>query len=264
MKAKRGWTVLSLFTCFFWNMLLVAVVFYAAKRVLGEMHHVVDPLLSTGSGLSENARSALTGVNQLLGEVQKYLAPALFGAGAITTLLLWISVMAQGRRLANRAALEASRAVPAKPAEGKTKQKAASGQPAVVEFAPPSPQGAVQMLSLFQRQGRLIDFLQEDLGAYEDSQIGAAVRSIHQGCKEALDQHVELKPVYEQSEGVAVTVAPGFDTRAVRLTGNVTGDPPFTGILRHRGWRISRIELPKAGAGAKDNMIVAPAEIEIE
>ncbi|MGC9195371.1 MAG: DUF2760 domain-containing protein [Syntrophobacteraceae bacterium] len=264
MRAKRGWTVLSFFTCFFWNLILLAAIFYAAKRVLGEMHHLVNPLLATGSGLSENVRSALAGMNQLIAELQKYLAVAVIGAGATTTLLLWLSVMAEGRRLANRAALEAAPSVTAKPAEGKAKPKAGSGQSAAGEFVPPSPQAAVQMLSLFQREGRLIDFLQEDLGAYEDAQIGAAVRNIHQGCRDVLNQHVELKPVYEQSEGVAVTVAPGFDTRAVRLTGNVTGEPPFTGILRHRGWRILRIELPKAAAGAKDNMIVAPAEIEIE
>lgn len=256
--------MLSFFTCFFWNAILLTAIFYAAKRVLGEMHHFVNPLLATGSGLSENAVSALQAMNRLIAELQKYLAPAVFGAGATTTFLLWVGVMAQGRRLSNRAVLEAAPAVAAKPAEVKAKPKAATAQSPAAEFAPPSPQAAVQMLSLFQREGRLIDFLQEDLGAYEDAQIGAAVRNIHQGCRDALRQHVELKPVYEQAEGVAVTVEPGFDTRAVRLTGNVTGNPPFTGILRHRGWRICRMELPKAAAGAKDNMIVAPAEIEIE
>ena len=119
------------------------------------------------------------------------------------------------------------------------------------------------MLAALQLEGRLIDFLQEDLSAYEDGQIGAAVRSIHMGCREILKEHMEIKPVFEEKEGSTVTIPAGFDTRAIRLTGNVTGNPPFRGVLRHRGWKVERIRLPKS-QGQKDHWILAPAEVEIE
>lgn len=259
MRAKRGWTVLSFFTCFLWNLALLAAIFYAARQVLSEMHRWVNPLLVSGGGLSENARSALVNMNRLISRVEKYLAPAVFGAGGTITLFLWLSVMFAGRRVADRAAGEVSPTFSAKPAQDKAKM-----EPQAEQSAESALQSAVQMLSILQREGRLIDFLQEDLGAYEDSQIGAAVRNIHQGCKAALTEHVELKPIYKEAEGVAVTVPPGFDARAVRLTGNVTGSPPFKGVLRHRGWRVARIELPKITAGGQEDLIVAPAEVEVE
>ncbi len=126
----------------------------------------------------------------------------------------------------------------------------------------PSPAAALQLLVLLQREGRLVDFLQEDLDAYSDAQIGAAVRSIHQGCRKALLEHLSLKPVIAEPEGQEVTVPEGFDPAAIRLTGHVVGSPPFKGILRHRGWRASRLELPERTPG-QDPAIIAPAEVEI-
>jgi hypothetical protein len=123
--------------------------------------------------------------------------------------------------------------------------------------------GAVQLLAILQRQGRLVDFLQENLAAYEDAQIGAAVRNIHDGCRQALAEHVTLEPVYAQAEGSPVTVEPGFDAQAVRLTGQVSGSPPFRGVLRHRGWRIAQIELPEQMQATGTPRIVAAAEVEI-
>ena len=104
-----------------------------------------------------------------------------------------------------------------------------------------SPEPVFQMLGALQREGRLIDFLQEDLSQYEDGQIGAAVRSIHSGCKEVLKEHMEIKPIFEEKEGSAVTIPSGFDARAIRLTGNVTGNPPFPGYSAIGGgrWNVS-------------------------
>lgn len=120
---------------------------------------------------------------------------------------------------------------------------------------------AIQLLSILQRKGRLIDFLNEDIQQFEDAQIGAAVRTVHAGCKEALDEIVDLEPVMDDAEGTSVTIESGFDAQAIRLTGNVQGDPPFRGALRHRGWRIDRIDLPERMKDTDD--IVAAAEIEI-
>jgi len=56
-------------------------------------------------------------------------------------------------------------------------------------------------------------------------------------------------------------VASGFDPSAVRLTGNVHGQPPFRGVLQHGGWRATHVSLPKT-AGV-DAAVLAPAEVEI-
>jgi hypothetical protein len=127
--------------------------------------------------------------------------------------------------------------------------------------APPSDAAAIQILSILQRKGRLIDFLQENLSAYDDAQIGAAVRNIHAESKAALAEHVTLEPIYTDAEGSAVTVQPGFDANAVRLVGNVTGEPPFRGTLVHRGWRVAKIDLPKQTSDKEK--VIAPAEVEI-
>lgn len=132
--------------------------------------------------------------------------------------------------------------------------------------APPqrsTPDSALHLLAILQRKGRLIDFLQEDLNAYDDAQIGAAVRTVHAGCREALAAHVELTPIYDEAEGSAITVEAGFDAHAVRLTGNIAGDPPFKGALRHRGWRVVRVDLPERVSTDETALIVAPAEVEI-
>ncbi|MBK8481377.1 MAG: DUF2760 domain-containing protein [Proteobacteria bacterium] len=120
----------------------------------------------------------------------------------------------------------------------------------------------VQWLGVLQKEGRLIDFLQEEIAGYSDDQVGAAVRSIHAGCRRALAEHLQLAPVLEGSEDSAVTIEPGFDPSRIRLVGNVTGDPPFTGLLRHHGWRAATVTLPDPAA-ASDPMIIAPAEVEL-
>ena len=121
----------------------------------------------------------------------------------------------------------------------------------------------VHLFSVLQREGRLMDFLQEDLSLYEDSQIGAAVRSIHENCKKTVDRYLSPEPVMEYAEGETVEIAAGFDRHAVKLVGNVVGQPPFAGILRHRGWQLRSIALPKLSEAENPNLI-APAEVEIQ
>jgi hypothetical protein len=121
---------------------------------------------------------------------------------------------------------------------------------------------AVQLLAILQREGRLLDFLQEEVDAYSDAQIGAAVRDIHRGCKKALAEHMPLEPVLREKENAQVRVDAGFDPSRIRLVGNVVGDPPFTGALRHHGWRIAKVTLPTAARGT-DPSVVAPAEVEL-
>lgn len=122
---------------------------------------------------------------------------------------------------------------------------------------------AVQMLALLQREGRLIDFFSEDLTPYPDAQVGAAVRELHAGCRKALEQYMTLEPIIEGEEDTSVTVEAGFDPAAVKLVGNVAGQPPLRGLLRHRGWRATRLNLPPLAPQGTGRAIVAPAEIEI-
>lgn len=130
--------------------------------------------------------------------------------------------------------------------------------------APPKPttDAAVQLLALFQREGRLVDFLREDIQPYDDGQIGAAVRAIHESCRQVLAEHLTLERIVSGNEGDEVTVPKDFDPSAIRLTGNVTGEPPFRGALRHAGWRARKVKLPAQPAG-QDPQVIAPAEVEI-
>jgi hypothetical protein len=122
--------------------------------------------------------------------------------------------------------------------------------------------GAVQMLALLQRDGRLIDFLAENISSYPDAQLGAAVRTIHETCRLVLDHYVKLEPILNSAEDQPVTVHGAFDPAAIKLIGKVVGKPPVRGVLRHKGWRVKEVNLPPLPEGA-DRMVIAPAEVEL-
>ncbi len=127
----------------------------------------------------------------------------------------------------------------------------------------PDGAAAVQLLALLQREGRLLDFLEEPIDSFTDAQIGGAVRSIHKGCKKVLDQVLVLGPALAGAENAAVEVAAAPIARgAVKLVGNVAGSAPFKGVLRHPGWATTRIELPAVATG-QDPLVIAPAEVEL-
>ena len=134
--------------------------------------------------------------------------------------------------------------------------------PAAAPLREATPDAALQLLSLLQREARLIDFTQENLSAYADADIGAAARVVHEGCAKVLREHFTIEGIRSEAEGSRVTLQEGFDAAAVRLTGNVVGKAPFTGTLSHRGWRASSVRLPKL-AEAHDAKILAPAEVEL-
>ncbi len=125
--------------------------------------------------------------------------------------------------------------------------------------------GALQMLTILQRDARLIDFLMEDIAGYSDEQVGAAVRSLHEQCRKALLRYLPLEPVIDGVEGSFTTVNPETaDPATVKFLGNVPAHgAPEGGVLRHRGWRASNVQLPAVDA-RQDLSIVAPAEIELD
>lgn len=150
---------------------------------------------------------------------------------------------------------------PEVPRPGEVKP-APSKLPASSKLKEVSPESALQILGLLQQQGRFLDFIQEDVSAFTDADIGGAARVVHEGCRKAIHQHLELKPVRSEQEGARITLQEGFDASAMRLTGNVVGQPPFTGTLAHRGWRVTQIKLPKITDGHDVN-VLAPAEVEL-
>jgi hypothetical protein len=123
--------------------------------------------------------------------------------------------------------------------------------------------GALQLLSILQRDSRLLDFLMEEVAGYSDAQIGAAVRALHDHCREALVRYMVLGPVIDGVEGTFTRVPPGSNPGLVKFVGNVPVQPPSGGILRHKGWRVTKVDLP-ALVATQDVTILSPAEIEIE
>jgi hypothetical protein len=155
-------------------------------------------------------------------------------------------------------------------ARPKAESVAVSGPAPAPVTAPPSAPATNQaegeiaaFLALLQEKGRLVDFLMEDLTTYDDAQVGAAARVIHEGCKEVLTEYFRIIPVSVAQEGSQVTVPAGYAADEYRLIGKISGNPPFSGKLIHKGWRTDYVKLPRI---AKSSGIpaIAPAEVEVQ
>jgi hypothetical protein len=144
-----------------------------------------------------------------------------------------------------------------------TQPAAGASKPATAEKADEDgKRDALGLLALLQREGRLVDFLKQDVDGFSDADVGAAARVVHGGCRKALLGHFELSRIRSESEGTSITVPEGFDGRSIKLTGNVRGSAPYRGVLRHAGWRVETVRLPALVAGY-DARIIAPAEVEL-
>jgi hypothetical protein len=176
-------------------------------------------------------------------------------------LLLTVAVVAVLRRgSAPQAVIQAPAAGVASPPRAEVRES-----PSKVAASPlreATPDSALQLLSLLQNDARFIDFIQENVTAFTDAEIGAAARVVHDGCRKIIHQHFELEPVRKEAENSRLSLPKGFDAASVRLTGNIVGQAPFSGTLVHRGWRVSQVKLPKIAEG-HDTRIIAPAEVEL-
>ena len=118
------------------------------------------------------------------------------------------------------------------------------------------------MLSILQRDARLIDFLMEDIAGYSDDQVGAAVRSLHEQSRAALGATSPWLPssmaskARRRESNRAIPALSSYSAMC-RPSGKAT-----QGILRHKGWRVEKVDLPKLQP--KEVTVLAPAEIEIE
>jgi hypothetical protein len=157
-------------------------------------------------------------------------------------------------------AFAARDALPPPPPKLETKELPPAKEPPPA--AGPSDASARTLLALLQSSGRFVDFLEEDVASFSDADVGVAARVVHAGCRKALREHVTLAPVRTEEEGATLTIEKGYDAAALKLTGRVTGEGPWRGALRHRGWRIAKLSLPTLLEGASGE-ILAPAEVEL-
>ena len=181
--------------------------------------------------------------------------PLAFGAFFST-----LSDAAYAARVEKLSLPEAAPVAPAAPASAPAPVPTPAAAPVILMEA--TPDAALQLLALLQREARLIDFTQENLGSHADADIGAAARVVHEGCAKVMREYFTIEAVRQEAEGSRIVLQEGFDSAQERLTGNVVGSAPFTGTLSHRGWRASSVRLPKL-SGQHDASILAPAEVEL-
>lgn len=186
-----------------------------------------------------------------------------FGARLWLALILPFKVLFDGRFAASVARVRAAELPEAAPErEPQAADEVADELAVSAVEAEVDPTPALQLLAILQREGRFIDFIREDMGGFGDAEIGAAARVVQEGCKRGLAEYVEVRAIRSESEGAAVRLEPGYDARETRVTGNVSGEAPYSGVLAHHGWRVERITLPKLSRGHEPR-ILAPAEVEV-
>ena len=143
--------------------------------------------------------------------------------------------------------------------------KAEAAAPAVVP--PPANQAEAEIVSFLatlQEKGRFVDFLMDDVSAYGDAEVGAAARVVHEGCRAALREHLDIAPIRTESEGSRVTVPENYRADEYRLVGKISGKAPFAGHLVHRGWKTEKVKLPRVLRSSEDRLpTIAPAEVEL-
>lgn len=151
----------------------------------------------------------------------------------------------------------------AEPVEQKRKAEPASAKSKAPE-PPKRPDyaSALHLLSILQRDGRFVDFIEEDVASFSDADVGAAARVVHDGVRKSMRQYFKLAPVRTESEGASIQVGEDYDPVQIRLTGNVTGKLPVRGQLAHHGWRVAEVKLPTLPEG-QDLTVIAPAEVEV-
>ena len=178
--------------------------------------------------------------------------PLAFGA--------FFSTLSDGAYAARVEKLNLPEVAPVAPAPAPAPVPTPAAAPVILKEA--TPDAALQLLALLQREARLIDFTQENLASHADADIGAAARVVHEGCAKVMREYFTIEAVRQEAEGSRIVLQEGFDSAQVRLTGNVVGSAPFTGTLSHRGWRAASVTLPQL-AERHDARVLAPAEVEL-
>ena len=218
------------------------LVYFGVAELIGEM----PPMLQANAG-----KATAQAWDLVLFYYPRFwytLFPAMLGFALLAGIIAWLIVRSSIRRR------------PAPASEGKIEVVKQGSETEKQDLA--ERRMFLHLFSMMQREGRLMDFLAEDLTQYEDSQIGTAVRAIHAGCLRIVQEYLDPQPVLIQAEGENVLIDGDFDPGAIKLTGKVVGEPPFEGILRHKGWQVGKLKLPTL-SGRQNAKIITPAEVEL-
>ena len=243
-KTTRGlWLPIVFFS------LLIAAVFSVFLHLGGTiLVEAINPALQASAG--ETTPPVWDGVLNFHSRFWYTVFPAMMGLALFIGLISWLVVRSSVlRRLDHVPAKETARAEPAAQPE---KDRADLAERRMF----------LHLFAMLQREGRLMDFLAEDLNQYEDDQIGSAVRAVHAGCLRIVREYLDPRPVLDEDEGGRVVIEDDFDPGTVKLTGKVVGEPPFKGILRHKGWQVGQLKLPTL-SGRQNAKIITPAEVEL-
>ena len=135
--------------------------------------------------------------------------------------------------------------------------------PTPAAAAPRAEAEVVSFLALMQEKGRLVDFLMDDVTGYNDAEVGAAARVVHQGCQSVLKNHLSVEPISQEAEGARVSLPEGYDAADFRLLGHVAGEPPYEGTLVHQGWRVTEVTLPQSVGSDGSLPNIAAAQVEL-
>jgi len=221
------------------------------------LHHS-DALQLKGTAASMHAMRAVSIIAVLLLLVANAVE-LLPGASALQPYLsggaLALGIVALVTILAGRGPEADTRSAAAEPARPVTVKTLASQADAEI----------VSFLAMLQARGRLVDFVMDDINAHDDTQVGAAARVVHAGCKAVLQEHFRICPVRQESEGSTVQVAAGYAADEYRLLGRISGPAPFSGVLVHHGWKTEVVNLPRILRGSTERLpAIAPAEVELK
>ncbi len=234
------------------------------RRAGAALAVVLLVLLAIADGLALAylaAEQATPGLAALRGAFDEGGLSGALGEALASPLLPWLLVPTLGPLLLAALLLLVRRAHPVAP---ETRSDSGVARPAPQAPPPPAPAAhGLKLLATLQEEARLLDFVYEDIEAYSDEQVGAAVRGIHASLRKALSERLALEPVLAGEEGEAVEVPASLGPAAVRVTGRPSGAPPFRGVLRHAGWRAAEVHLPEPTPGS-DATILAPAEVEVD
>jgi len=261
MDQVKKASLLSLVCVIIWSGVLFGVLFYFSMSALNVLSQQTTPIIEKGLKGASEETLVIQQMDALINGIKTHLNTFLAAFIGCISLMLWLMVRLcigiAGRKQNDISKQSRKKGASSKVETSKEKPGLTKEERKTMEKL-----HSLHLLTLFQREGRLIDFFEEDLQSYDDEQIGATVRNIHQNCKKVIKKHLNPKPVLDQQEGESITIQAGFNPSEIKLIGNVSGDPPFKGVLRHRGWRLTKFELPSLSL-KRNPEIISPAEVEI-
>jgi hypothetical protein len=123
----------------------------------------------------------------------------------------------------------------------------------------PTRSEALTLLTVLQRDSRLLDLVCESLDGYSDEQIGGAARNVLTDAGKALQRMFGLQSLASQGEGERIDVPENASPMRYRITGHASAR---SGRVAHPGWIATKVDLPQWTGQRDDAMVLAPVEVE--